>query len=129
MGHSHYWEGKVNDREKCARDIVRLLESSSVPLADGLATEGTSPIVDAESVWFNGVGDDGCETFSLVWDSTDFNFCKTGRRPYDIVVMAALCIGAYYGLSVSSDGDTKEWQPGLELARTIIPDCSMPVAS
>lgn len=39
---------------------------------------------------FNGVEDDGHETFYLPKKKRSFNFCKTARKPYDIAVAMVL---------------------------------------
>ena len=50
------------------------------------------------------------------------DFCNTNRQAYDVVVMACLvvikhCMGEDF--AVSSDGDTADWQDGLELAKRV----------
>lgn len=51
------------------------------------------------------------------WDNLDengnyFSFCKTGYRPYDLLVMCAYLAAKYYDrrCEVSSDGEPNEWQ-------------------
>jgi hypothetical protein len=63
------------------------------------------PIVSKDKVWFNGIEDEGCETFALDFPGEDF--CKTKRQPYDIAVCECLLIAkAHYGshMDLSSDG-------------------------
>jgi hypothetical protein len=68
------------------------------------------PIVNHKEVWFNGKGEDSHETFVLQrYQKPDqFNFCKTARKPYNIVV-AEILLGvraiAPDWLTISSDGD------------------------
>ncbi len=126
MGYTHYWRGEIKDWPKASRDIVRLLEASPVPLADGLGNGGTSPVITPDSITFNGLEDDSHETCQLTREGTPFDCCKTAFKPYDVVVTAALVIAASHGLRVSSDGEEKHWEAGLALARTIDPDLTMP---
>lgn len=61
--------------------------------------------IDTEIIRFNGVGDDGYETFLVEGESG--NFCKTNMRPYDIVVCEVLLVlKGYYrdDFDLSSDG-------------------------
>lgn len=56
----------------------------------------------------------GHETFYLTREGRGFSFCKTARKPYDWLVVAALllvekhCPGCY---EIDSDGNAKEWAP------------------
>ena len=77
---------------------------------------------------FNGKGEEGHETFMLTPDSQEFNFCKTAQKPYDIVVVAILCLLAHHtsGVTVSSDGGISDWTDGLALAQRVEPACKMP---
>lgn len=49
-----------------------------------------------------------------------FQFCKTAQKPYDVVVVACLCVLAESGLQVSSDGSRSEWEPGRALAQELL---------
>jgi hypothetical protein len=70
-------------------------------------------------ICFNGIGEDSCENFYLK-SGRDFAFCKTRRSPYDIYVVAILCLVDHFDLAkVSSDGDLEDWQPGIDLAKEI----------
>jgi len=53
----------------------------------------------------------------------NFNFCKTAQKPYDIVVVACLAVLKYRlkdNIVVSSDGDSKDWTKGIELANHVL---------
>src|SRR6266852_6136568 len=95
---------------------------------------GTSPEVTDQKIWFNGAGDDSCETFCLNrvrppkqahHERRGWDFCKTARRPYDLAVTAALCYLATVtdpiSHSVSSDGHGRDYLDGLEEARRALP--------
>ena len=75
------------------------------------------PIVTETEVRFNGVEEEGHETFYFAPGQERFGFCKTALKPYDAIVMRVLLILAYYrpGLKLSSDGAfDEERQPALD---------------
>lgn len=126
MGYTHYFSSQRNftDAEWAAltsitRKIV-LSVKNSIPLAFECDDENTPPLIDNEQIRFNGVGDDGHETFIVSKKhSSDFNFCKTAQKPYDEVVVAVLCAAnsiAPSALDISSDGDAGCWKNGCALA-------------
>lgn len=58
-------------------------------------------------IWLNGKGDYGHETFGINTGAQESSFCKTARKPYDIVVCKILLILKYYlgdNIEVGSDG-------------------------
>jgi len=73
----------------------------------------------------NGKGGNGHEEFTLRehYNQLEPGFCKTARKPYDIVVTACLLI-LYYRLGdlidISSDGDTDDWVNGRALAKQVL---------
>lgn len=152
MGYTHYWvqqrNFKVAEWKTASDDIGKILNHAKhemgVALANGMGEGGTSPIFDMKNIIFNGLGDDSHETFAIerVIRKPDYaghrkgwDFCKTARKPYDIVVTAVLCylstatrrfeggepvLGSEI-YSVSSDGKGADFLAGLELARTALP--------
>jgi hypothetical protein len=81
------------------------------------------PKVDNEMIRFNGVGNEGHETFIMFKKkpvekicsdkSRYFYFCKTARKPYDLavcLVLLSLVQNAPKSVEISSDGDWNvEW--------------------
>ena len=55
------------------------------------------------------------ESFFLTPETTNWNFCKTARKPYDLLVCAVL-LSAYniLGYELSSDGGFEDWQPAID---------------
>jgi len=56
------------------------------------------------------------ETFNIQRkvETREFEFCKTARKPYDLMVCICLILLKWYfkdKVSISSDGDMKDWQP------------------
>jgi len=90
---------------------------------------GDQPLVDDGYIIFNGIGDNGHETMVLQRQGFGFQFCKTARKPYDRVVTALLILANFhspYTWVITSDGEPDDWQEGLELARTVQPECNLP---
>ena len=125
MGYTHYWgfETDVTNRKYQAalRDCRKIIKASPVPLGNGHG-EGKPVLRNGFSI--NGLGGDSFETFAF--DSTPDSenwFCKTGRREYDVVVVACLCtLKLHLGdeCRVTSDGDPHEWEAGRELASKVL---------
>ena len=78
------------------------------------------PIINESMIWFNGDKSNGMshETFCInIFDQKEpngFNFCKTARKPYDIMVCFSLLAFKYTfnDLDVfhfSSDGTNADW--------------------
>lgn len=86
------------------------------------------PKFNKKEVRFNGSNELGHETFSIYFHTPvkNFNFCKTARKPYDLLVVACL-IAAYQYLDYrfSSDGfnddeTCDDLQPAIDYYNTII---------
>lgn len=165
MGYTHYYTQNRNftkaEWKIVSADLKAIVDYAQhecgIPLANGNGDGGTSPQFSDTAILFNGVGDDGHETFIVrrvvptvkeyeghnpAWD-----FTKTAQKPYDDVVTACLC---YLGsvtrrdlngepimgtevYSASSDGAGSDFLTGLDLARKALPrvanqlDIPMPV--
>jgi hypothetical protein len=121
MSFTRYWTVKRDvDPERlieAGRKMGELVRLSSVPFA-GLDGTG-EPTLNANTgaVWLNGVEGDDYEGFvwppdmiagqaSLDDEDSVFDFCKTGRLPYDAVVAACLAIAQeVLGDSIRVDAD------------------------
>ena len=137
MGYTHYFK-QINH---CPPEIwdricasFQEMRATALILNDPLpiqreADDCSEPYVARDAIIFNGIGDNGHETMALDRLRTEaFSFCKTARKPYDRVVVALLCFVNLHAPGVwliSSDGDEKDWEAGLTLARTVEPDCPM----
>lgn len=109
MGYTHYWNTKKSSPEafekfsKTVAELINLVDVSICgPYGDGDA------VLSKTEVAFNGdssLGED-FESFSITFGIDASDFCKTGNRPYDKVVVAALIVAKEYGIvsSWSSDG-------------------------
>lgn len=140
MGYTHYWnlkklpENYDSKKTKAFIEIQSLLErhlpekcetagacydEHPVKLRSG---DGTGfPEITSELICFNGdrkVNMDH-EGFYFPFGNgvTDFQFCKTARKPYDIAVCITLLSLANNidTFDFSSDGDREDWQPAIDL--------------
>jgi hypothetical protein len=130
MGYTHYWESYAMTIPDEAVTVIKALLAKAY--ADGVVQleydDPRPPVVTAEEIRFNGVGENGHETFHFnvhdelrSWDGTPFDFCKTARKPYDALVMRVLIVLKYHlqdRLQVRSDGGfTEEWQQARDAMR------------
>jgi len=128
MGYTHYYTQLRNLRpaemEAFADFAKKAADLSGVPLANGFGEDGSLPLFTADEVCFNGVGEDSHETFLVEPKGRGFQFTKTSRKPYDIVVVACLAYLDTLGnaFRVNSDGGYKEWEAGIALAKRVRPD-------
>jgi len=53
-----------------------------------------------------------------------FQFCKTARKPYDLMVQACLILYKHYFpyVSISSDGDMDDWTEAFTFVATVLPE-------
>lgn len=127
MGYTHYWKKQSDDPfdpkkwDEFIKDAQKILNTAKVikiPVQYEL-DDTKPPQLDKEILRFNGVDDDGHETFFMAQAATSsFEFCKTAHKPYDIYVTAILVLAkSTFGddLKVSSDGKRTEWLPGIDL--------------
>lgn len=133
MGYTHKWRHTLIDNhawDQICEDVSKLIKASSVKVQfeddddrPPLIWKSSKILRDARDgvIRFNGVGDDGHETFYLTQDGRNgFNFCKTARKPYDLLVAATLAVIRYRTskITVTSDGDLddQEWVDALKFA-------------
>jgi hypothetical protein len=130
MGYTHYWKTAkpipLKTWQLICDDAEKIIAASPVPLAWEYDEPKKVPEVKRQNadggaalIRFNGVEDDGHETFFFEQAAQKFAFCETANKPYDVVVTAVLAAIADWAwmVKVSSDGDLADWQDGLELAK------------
>ena len=140
MGYTHYWTfdpNKVKNTEdlrkrfkrasRYVKDFVRFMDqnkSDVFKICGGLG-EG-KPIFNETEIWFNGDASQQLdhETFGIHWSRPNlhgkWNFCKTARKPYDLIVCFTLLVFADIfpkAFEFSSDGgmNDTEWQRAVDL--------------
>lgn len=114
MGYTHHWNN-VNLTDELVEDAVAIVHSTDVELTDDDGY-GDPAIVSFAELKFNGIDEDGHETFWLRADA-DGDFCKTAEKPYDIVVSAVLTAVILQDAGyVASDGTMQDegWQAGMK---------------
>jgi len=137
--YTHFWnEAQTLDPAEFAAwsaDLARVIAISGIRLA---GPDGTGdPVISPTRVAFNGAGDDAYGPFLLTLEDNDYMrdyydcmICKTGQRPYDRVVTAALILLAHHlpavllpailthsGPIFETSGTATDWGPGLALAQ------------
>ena len=154
MGYTHYWSydpNKIENTEelrcKFRKAVSEIRKAASILrkfpfyhkdnaggfyndipciLKGGLG-EGT-PMINESQIWFNGDSSTkhNHETFSIQWyqNNSSRNFCKTARKPYDLLVCFALLAlhDAFDNSQVfnfSSDGNAEDWKPALEFYEVV----------
>ena len=94
MGYTNYWKRTnkpiTEDFIEAVNDIIKESENLGIHLGDGMG-EG-NPIVGKGGVYLNGdINKDGdYESFYIENEASNFEFCKTARRPYDYTVKQIL---------------------------------------
>lgn len=147
MGYTHYWTQKRDFTAEEMRQIgegVKAIIATAVGnvypdsrghthelvICNGMGDPGTQAEITDERIAFNGTdeGDMGHETFIFAAtrelpyegapaDRIGWAFCKTARKPYDVVVTAVLTyLAADWGFEASSDGEVADWEAGVKLA-------------
>jgi hypothetical protein len=86
---NHYHPFSSEQWADVQRFITAAIAATDVPICSGSGA-GPPEITD-ECIHFNGCGDDSYEDFYLDREATSPHaFCKTERKPYDVVVVALL---------------------------------------
>jgi hypothetical protein len=118
MGFTRYWEFKTLDSEKFKDFSLMsklLIDSMNIPVEDVTINE--------TQVRFNGVDEDGHETFNFSLNKPDFNFCKTNVKPYDELVCGCLYIAKLlFGddIRINQDCDPSDDEEILQQVKSIL---------
>lgn len=110
MGYTRYWKRTdkkiTEDFVEEVKDILKDCAKKGIAIRDYMG-DG-KPEVTLEYIGFNGNHKENLdhETFAITNHDTNFNFCKTARKPYDYAVRKVLKAAERYGLvyDVRSDG-------------------------
>lgn len=126
MGYTHYFTNqKMQDEhlfKEFTANVQKLVDNSPCALRVEFNEPETVPYITDHAVKFNGLGDEGHETFWYTRTDTDFQFCKTAYKPYDLIVVAVLALANYYfgdDIRISSDGGKGDWEAGIAYARKV----------
>ena len=125
MGYTHYWKQNGSFTDEAWKTLKTVFEhvqtTTGIPVQEEY-DDASPPVLDSVEIFFNGVGDDGHETFSLGRHDDGRNFCKTAQKPYDVYVVALLHAASQVneGFSWSSDGNEKDHAAGVALADHVL---------
>ena len=146
MGYTHYWrkdpELPAKSWAAFTKDVTRLVQfvkdDVGIPL-NWESDDKRAPAITSDLVRFNGVGEDGHETFFFKREASKedtarakkddwlrgkvFAFCKTAYKPYDIAVTAVLIAASkHFGehILISSDGNDEGWKAGRNLVQRVL---------
>jgi hypothetical protein len=122
MGYTHYW----NITRAVTPDEMTALaaDARKIIAISGVSIRGWDGNLDAmlgpDAISFNGDAslDESGETFAID-ENPRSDWCKTGRRPYDTVVVACLLAAKdrlEQYIQLSSDGTNADWKAGRALA-------------
>jgi hypothetical protein len=138
MGYTHYFNhSKVTDKtwNKILKDCKKLYKNMPgyTNSAGGYYFEkplqlagwdGTGePEFNRDTIRFNGKGPElDHETFCLKRKGSG-DFCKTARKPYDLMVCACLLVYQYHSpntISLGSDGNQEDWKESKQFISDIL---------
>ena len=121
MGYTHYWDSEGFSTAQWdkltagARAVIDAASKRGILLAFESDQPEKPPVVESV-IRFNGVGEEGHETFVISKTMKEWSFCKTARKPYDAAVVAVLILASECGpFKWSSDGEPEDWAAGREL--------------
>lgn len=147
MGYTHYFTFKPikrgttiatnNAYKKAILDCQKIVRAYSVANGGIAGFAAHTEPGTYGGLQFNGSRENAHEDFVLRehykqnLEERYGGFCKTAAKPYDVVVVACLCVLKHHlgaQIDVASDGNTADWNLGLELARRVLklPKLQMP---
>ena len=124
MGYTHYWRQKSAPTEvqwnNICTDFNKLCFGSFLDKPFPIQRESDNsdrPLVSDTLIAFNGIGSNAHETMYFERNALGFGFCKTNKKPYNMVVVLLLILA--YNLAdgvwlITSDGDQDDWLPVLD---------------
>lgn len=134
MGYTHYWRQNKKFTQKqwdkfldtCIKlkdNLPEKTDSAGGYFSDELLIIGGNEVDEVavfnnEMIYFNGQTPDlGHETFCIEnnEEPTSFGFCKTDRKPYDLLVCACLiAANKHLKFKITSDGNVNDWKPAFD---------------
>ena len=137
MGYTHYFSHDATTQNKWANilhDCELLAENMPAKIAIAGGNGYGDPVFNRDEIVFNGAGENGHETFAISRggpvlqpymdeSSMPFAFCKTARKPYDLLVCACLLVYKYHSaatMELSSDGDSEDWTEAENFVQEVL---------
>lgn len=135
MGYTHYFQMSKQPTESQWGRIVVAAKQLEAALPEKTRTAGgyhaNDPLslcpeetdISLIEIRFNGGNGLDHETFLIHPHYREFNFCKTARKPYDLMVTAVLLACHHFApgcWDIGSDGDPEDWQEAVALVRSVL---------
>ncbi|KAJ5355827.1 hypothetical protein N7517_010436 [Penicillium concentricum] len=133
MGYTHYyaiigWDTPEWQKawSQIIQDVPNIIKEARVPLSGPTEDDDkiTPVVTDSEKgIYLNGIRGNAHEPFILCKPGA-WTFCKTARKPYDVVVSSILLriwMLAPKNLDLGSDGDHEDWDEARDLCATLWP--------
>lgn len=132
MGYIHYWDkpkNSIKDNDKLIEirgHLDKIIKNSNIIQWEEDINQSPELYIDwcnnCVNIRFNGINEKGHETF--IFDNRgDFNFCKTNRKPYDLVVCKCLLILNYFfDIDLKSDGFSSNYRDEYKLGSVLKKD-------
>lgn len=128
MGYTNYWECETDftdDEWNAVCEEAQYIKEIDSPYQENMfrTLDSVNIINDItfENISFNGVGDNGHETFILEKKATDFSFCKTNELPYDIYVWHLLTFCQMIKKDFHARRDRWYWNKSRPLPKALRP--------
>jgi len=136
LGYTHYWDTNEdltpeewNEVTEKANTIIQHCQNLGIQLVYEFDEPDSLVMIDDSQIRFNGLEEEGHETFFLTRPQTDFCFCKTARKEYDLAVtmiLIAVYNAAPSKVSVLSDGHLSDWEEATQTYQNLFGDFQMP---
>jgi hypothetical protein len=122
MGYTHYFTAVKKPTTKQWAALTKAVKQVFKDHGEFIQLESDDskkPLANTSIIRFNGIEDEGHETFYFPKDQDGFSFCKTARKPYDEIVTACLTLANHFApgcYDIGSDGEPNDWEVGREIA-------------
>ena len=125
MGYTNYWECETDftdDEWSAVCEEARYIKDiAGAGYGENMFRALDSVDILENEICYNGVADNGCETFYLTKKATDFSFCKTREMPYDIYVWHLLTFCQMIKKDFHARRDRWYWDKSKPLPKALRP--------
>jgi len=133
MGYTHYFlpPQKPENFKEFSDECKVLYENLPKEIKQNIGSimgDGGKPMFEDFIVGFNGIDDLSHEAFVIQSKDKNVDFCKTARKPYDLLVVACLiAANQHIGTLFASDGfdenpkiSCDDLQPGIDFYNKVV---------
>ena len=124
MGYTNYWECETDftdDEWKAVCEEAQYMKEIDSSYQENMFRTLDGVDILENEICFNGVADNGCETFYLNRKATSFSFCKTREMPYDIYVWHLLTFCQMIKKDFHARRDRWYWDKSRPLPKALRP--------